>query len=154
MKAKYSVPKLHKINKDYGYVFAQVEHHGGLDTLVDLRRAGTYNTWMGLFYKGQPVGSGRICKENWAKKHVHSDNMGLDRGYRRKGHGIMLYHALILCAKRLGAKRIYSSGNLNKFSRRMWATKLKRLDYLVAEVDKCAKPCKHCRRESRYYIDL
>jgi len=154
MKIRYAAPKLHKINKDYGYIYGHTEHHGEICNLKDLRRAGTYSMWMGLFYKGQAVGSGRLCKENWSQQYVHSENMGIDRGYRRKGHGIMLYYALILLAKRLKVKRLYSSDTLNDKSRRMWKIKLARLGYIVVESKNCAKPCKHCRRQARYYIDL
>jgi len=141
--------------RKYTSIFAHVEDHHVIRTLQDLKKAGDYNTCLGLFCNGIPVGSARIEMKSFKKKWVHTTSTGLYRGMRRKGHGIELYRALIETARNIGAARIYSDDSLNKFSRRMWNTKLARLGYEVKRVKGgCATPCRHCRRRQRYYIDL
>lgn len=111
---------------------------------------------MYLFYKGVDIGCASLEIDNKKKKYVHSEGVSLDKKYRQKGHGIFLYIHLIDHAIRLGATRIYSSTNLNKFSRRMWKEKLPKL-YKV-KIQKTKSACSHCgsthERDLRYYIDL
>lgn len=138
----------------YTYIFAHGETHALITDLKEMRKHDLWEVRLGLFCNGIPVGTGRFSKENWKKKYIHTESCYLSKNCRRKGHGIQLYMALIKCAKELGAVRLYSSHNLNKFSRRMWKTKLSRYGFEVHTINSCRKACKHCSRSERYYINL
>lgn len=137
----------------YKWIFAS-EEHAPVRNLKELRERGEYNCKLGLIKDGEGLGDGSLYRVNWAKKYLHTDSVGLRKKFRRKGHGIHLYIALIACARKLGAKRLYSSTMLNKFSRNMWSVKLKRAGYDVRTVGVCPKACKHCGEKARYYINL
>lgn len=139
----------------YSYIYATTDEHAQITTLEQLKRVGTWQVYMGFFCNDIAIGHGRLVRVNWRKKHVHTTNMELGRKWRNKGHGIALYIAIITCAKKLGAKRLYSDNSLNKFSTRMWRLKLKRYGFDVkVEGKECSRPCQHCRKHARYYIDL
>jgi Acetyltransferase (GNAT) family len=116
------------------------------------------NMTMGLHLNGKSIGTGNLMRWRGAakKEYLQTESTGLDRGYRKKGHGIILYMFLIETARILGAKRIYSSRSLNKHSRRMWADKLSRI-YDVKKIPGrcrcCGRPFKHFTKPV-YYIDL
>ena len=142
-------------NDRYEYLFASNDYHEQITSLKQLRKIRTWNAYMGLFCNGVAVGHGRLGTENWRKKHLHTTNMELGIKWRNKGHGIALYTAIIQLAKSLGVKRLYSDRSLNKFSTRMWKEKLKRYGYDVKiSGGECSRPCAHCRKRARYYIDL
>lgn len=139
----------------YEYLLATVEEHGKVTTLKQLKSAGPWDVSMGLFCNGAAIGSGGFRHINWRKKYISTENVRLGRRFRRKGHGVALYTALINCAKSLGAKRLYSSSHLNKYSTRMWREKLSTYGFNVkTEGKECRRPCKHCGKYARYYIDL
>lgn len=142
-------------NDVYEYVFATRDGHQPIRTLEELRKCGYFSASLGLFWNGVFVGSAELDKKNWKKKWIHTDAVGLDEKFRRKGHGLALYIALIDCAAALGAKRLFSSTALNKYSGRMWREKLRKAGYDVKTVGRgCSHPCKHCRRNPVYYINL
>jgi GNAT superfamily N-acetyltransferase len=142
------------VREGYTWIFAD-ERHDPIRDLRQLKRLGYCDANLGLFYNGVCVGQGSLLKVSWVKKHLHTDYVRLKEGFRRKGHGLHLYLALIECAKKLGAKRLYSSTNLNKHSSRVWRIKLeKQAGVKVHHVRLCSKPCKHCSKKQRHYIDL
>jgi GNAT superfamily N-acetyltransferase len=140
----------------YEYVFATNDYHGQVTSLAQLRKEGTWNTYMGLFCNGKSIGYGSLARVNWSRGYIHTEAVRLRKEHRRKGHGIALYAALIHLAKSLGAKRLYSSTSLNKYSGRMWRVKLKRYGFNVKTVSQshCMYACKHCTKTARFYIDL
>lgn len=141
-------------NDGYEYIFA-TRYHNPIRTLKELRACGYFSATLGLFWNGVFIGSGELDKKNWRKKWIHTDSVGLENKYRRKGHGLALYIALIDCATALGAKRLYSSQSLNRYSERMWREKLGKAGYAIKTVGRnCHHPCQHCRRKPVYYIDL
>lgn len=143
------------MKEGYTWIFAEEITHDPIRDLRHLKRLGYHSASLGLFFNGVCVGKGGLVKESWAKKYLHTDYVRLKIGFRRKGHGLHLYLALIEAAKKVGAKRLYSSRNLNKLSGRMWKTKLQeRTGVVVHHVKTCSKPCKHCSRDQRHYIDL
>jgi hypothetical protein len=142
-------------NDSYSYIYATTDEHAQITSLQQLRRVGTWQVYMGFFLNGVAIGHSRLEKVNWRKKHLHTTNMELGIKWRNKGHGIALYTAIIQLAKSLGVKRLYSDRRLNKFSSRMWKEKLKRYGYDVKiSGGECSRPCAHCRKHARYYIDL
>jgi hypothetical protein len=139
--------------KDYTSIFANENHI----PITDSRKIAKYDyPRMALFYKGVYIGSGELNNLNKKKQHLNTEGVRLEKKYRNKGHGIHLYHHLISTAIRIGAKRIYSSSVLNKFSRRMWAEKLSKF-YKMKE-QKTRKTCRGCGcsepRVERWYIEL
>lgn len=117
---------------------------------------------MGLFFQGVAIGDGLLERwqgpgrySNRAKDTsiLQTESTGLRKGMRRKGHGIALYVCLIETARAIGATRIYSSKNLNRLSRRMWAQKLGRYYNVQVKQRKC-----ECGRIDKkkpvYFIDL
>lgn len=140
------------MKRRYSSIFADTRHKN-IETMRDLRTTGYACTELGFYLNGKSIGCGdlRPCD----KDCVYTEGVRLDKGHRRKGHGIHLYHALIRTAKKLGARRIYSSFRLNQFSRRMWAEKLPEL-YKV-EQSKHRRKCHRCgfrNLRSRYWIEL
>jgi GNAT superfamily N-acetyltransferase len=109
-----------------------------------------------LFYKGVHIGEGGFECISKQKKWLHTEGTRIDKKFRDKGHGIHLYHHLISTAIRIGCKRLYSSVTLNKYSRRMWETKLSKF-YHVHQVFTKA-PCGSCgskhSRILKFYINL
>lgn len=132
--------------------------HEPITKLSQFRKYSEYE--MGFFLNGKTIGHARLERVSYVSSKrttcLQTESMSLDKKYRRKGHGIHLYLAIISHARRVGAVRIYSSRNLNKHSRRMWSTKLKKF-FDVREVV-LRKPCHECgskeRRVVGYYIQL
>lgn len=121
------------------------------------------SSWEGFemgFYLGENViGGGELSRTRYhgvKSRDLQTESVALNKPFRKKGHGIHLYHHLIAQAKACGARRIYSSRSLNKFSERMWSEKLKKF-YDVKEV-RTRKPCSECKctnpRVIGYYIQL
>jgi hypothetical protein len=107
---------------------------------------------LGLYRGGVLLGTaelGRMFNQH-GRRNVHTDQVSLRKDHRRQGHGIPLYLALIRTAHKIGADGIYSSWNLNKFSKRMWDKKLS----LLLKVQYRAGGCGHCRTGGRFYIRL
>jgi len=146
---RYSEPDM----ANYTWICAERDTHEPINTLAEMRRAGGYETSLGLFFNGVAIGTGSYSHVNWRKKWIATESVSLNKKYRRKGHGIPLYRALIAQAILMGATRLYSSDALNKFSRRMWREKLPKAGFNVQSESMCEKPCRHCRH-GRYYIDL
>jgi GNAT superfamily N-acetyltransferase len=113
---------------------------------------------LGFFRTGQVIGTGDLlrCEYRKDRGYLQTESVRLRKGFRRKGHGIHLYTHLIETARKIGATRIYSSTNLNKYSRRMWSVKLPRIYKVVTVFTN--KPCDCCTRKTRrelgYYIVL
>lgn len=110
---------------------------------------------MGFFLNGKVIGKGDLEKQE--KGTVHTDNVLLFKSFRKKGHGIGLYVHLIETARKIGAKRIYSSRTLNNLSGRMWREKLSKL-YDVKIVYRRGA-CHECggtlhEKPKYYYIEL
>jgi GNAT superfamily N-acetyltransferase len=122
--------------------------HKPIRTWQDFLRR-TDSAVLGLYLNGQVVGTGELLRASNSRRFVHTDGMCLRQRYRRKGHGIHLYLAIIAAARRIGARRIYSSYSLNNLSRRMWERKLR--SYFNV---KRQGGCKSCSRGTRFYIDL
>lgn len=138
----------------YTYIFASVRHRP-IRTLAQRKKLGRWDSNFVFLLNGKPIGEADL--RPYKGDCLHTAKVGLDRGSRRKGHGLPLYLALIRCARRLGATRLYSDSRLNKFSRRMWATKLARL-FVVNEM-RGQGFCRHCGRRHRcqarrYFIVL
>lgn len=134
----------------YSSVFA-TETHEPITDVNAFKRRWTIFT-MGFFLNGKAIGKGDLEKQG--KGVVHTDGVRLFKPFRKKGHGIKLYVHLIETARLIGAKRVYSSTNLNKFSRRMWKEKLLALYDVKTVLER--KPCDTCgsmhKREKYYYI--
>lgn len=143
------------MKRKYTWVLANRDSHSPIKTWQQFSKAHRWDTSLGLFCNGVAVGCARLRMKNARCKFVHTDGTELFRGFRGKGHGIELYTALIETARALGAKRIYSSTNLNRFSTRMWAEKLDRRYTVVHLPTTCRRACRHCRfRDNRHYIQL
>jgi GNAT superfamily N-acetyltransferase len=141
----------------YKYIFANRKHQ----PITKLNEVKGWRSVLGLFADIESewvgIGDAELCRISGSSADVHTDAVGLDDGYRRKGHGIHLYFALIRAAKRVGARRIYSSKSLNKYSGNMWCNKLREFFEVRGpkEHKKCSCGCRACRRRwGRYYIDL
>ena len=128
--------------------------HTPITTIVRLKKY-DYND-MFLFYKGVKVGEGSFEVVSKKKRFLHTEGVRLDKKFRDKGHGIYLYHHLISTAIRIGAKRLYSSTNLNKHSRRMWDVKLLKFYKVIPVMTRGC--CSYCGskepRVLKFYIDL
>lgn len=139
--------------RTYHSIFATEAH----ESITNIKQIKRYEyPKMGLFSNGVHIGTGELVKEKRNNNALHTDGMYLNKGFRNQGHGIVFYIQIIEHARRIGANRIYSSKSLNKFSRRMWKTKLPLAGYKVVEINscKCKCRCRKCRKEPRYYIDL
>lgn len=132
------------MKRQYTSIFAGVQHQR-IRTFEDCHRWPT----LGLFCNDVPVGDGQLRIINSARKYLQTDSVGLLKEFRRKGHGLPLYFALIRTAKKVGAKRLYSSHSLNKYSRKMWGEKLPKF-FKVHRI--CG--CKHCFHGARFYIQF
>lgn len=144
--------------KRYSSILATEEHEPVI-YLSQFPRFGQIQ--MGFFLNGKAIGSGALkrCRSvmGQTNKSLQTENTGLNRKSRRKGHGLHLYFHLIAHAKACGAERIYSSKSLNKRSRPMWEKKLaKYFDVKVVSTKKCSKcGCRSKSLEPRcYYIQL
>ena len=145
-----------RLAKDYSSRYYDT-HHIPIRTFEQaFNKKYQYNV-MALFHKKEYVGEGSFELVSKRLKHIHTDGVALDRKKRKQGHGIHLYFHLIETARKLGAKRIYSSTNLNKNSRPMWDKKLpnfynvKRI-YQRGPCSGCGCSCK--KRVKKFYIDL
>lgn len=113
---------------------------------------------MGLFLGEEEIGIGYLMRCDYVRHRdvLQTEGVSLAKGKRNKGYGIILYIHLIEKARSIGARRIYSSELLNKFSRRMWRDKLPQI-YTVHPVVR-KRTCKRCdctnRRVLGYYIEL
>ena len=139
--------------KDYHSNFMD-RHHIPILSYKQIKKYGYEEMY--LFYKNVLVGHGCIEVLNKSKKYYHTDDVGLERKHRKKGHGIFLYIHLIETARKIGVSRICSSQNLNQFSSRMWREKLPKI-YRVKPIYQSG-PCKSCgtcgKRVKYFYIDL
>jgi N-acetylglutamate synthase-like GNAT family acetyltransferase len=135
--------------RKYSYIFAN-DRHQEIQKLSNLKRD---NDKFAFLLHGKPIGEATLLLLE--KLNVQTECVSLDKKYRKKGHGIWLYKRLIACARKIGAKRIYSSKNLNKHSRRMWSEKLPKLFDVKEQKTriKCRR-CGHQKRILRYYIVL
>jgi len=151
------------MKRTYHYVFATSTHRR-IEKFNQLKR----KTWsdgsnvLGFFMRDNKgtsteLGSGELRLSSRKKKFVHTEAVGLNDDMRRKGHGIHLYFALIRAAKLIGARRVFSSRRLNKYSGNMWCNKLREVFDVVGPKKRKPCPC-HCRGccngWGRYYIDL
>jgi GNAT superfamily N-acetyltransferase len=108
-----------------------------------------------LFLNGHAIGAGDLRSKDRAKKWVNTESVALKKGFRKQGHGIHLYFALIRKAKEVGAVRIYSSLTLNRLSGRMWRDKLPKFFDVKRNRPACRCKCRNCcYRRGRFYIDL
>lgn len=114
---------------------------------------------MGFYLQDEVIGGGELSRVRYhgvKSKDLQTESVALNKKFRKKGHGIHLYIHLIAQAQNCGARRLYSSRNLNKFSTRMWSEKLAKI-FNVKEVT-TRKPCSECsctnRRVIGYYIQL
>jgi len=146
----------------YDYVFATKEHWK-IEKFEQLYKQGRWGDWcvLGFYLKDRKgwisIGSGELRLKSRKWKDVHTEAVGLFDDARRKGHGIHLYFALIRAAKSIGARRIYSSQSLNKFSGNMWCNKLREFFNVVGPKARklCSCRCRRCQRQwGQYYIDL
>lgn len=133
------------------------EEHAIVTDMTPLRKKYA-DAVMGFMFNGVVIGRGRLQRPDYVKQwqgNLQTESVRLFKTFRRKGHGINLYKHLIETARSLGAKRIYSSDNLNKFSTNMWKNKLSKI-YEVHPVlrRKCgACSCKQTH-EIGYFIEL
>jgi GNAT superfamily N-acetyltransferase len=129
------------------------EYHEPVARLSQIGRWG--GPTMGFFLGKKVIGTASLYMQNKKKKWVHTDQMEIFDKFRNQGHGIHLYLAIIRIAKKLGAKRIYSSKCLNKFSSRMWQVKLDKLLPVIHSGPRCKCKCRNCRyKRDWHYIDL
>jgi len=141
------------MKRKYTTIFAS-EFHEPITRFARLRKYKWEAPNLALFHRGKVVGDGKLILKDRKKKYVHTEQVGLLDKYRRKGHGIYLYVALIEAARTLGATRIYSSKHLNRFSGRMWAEKLKKLYDVIHVRRRCKCKCRGCIRQGFHYINL
>jgi len=146
----------------YNAIFAAREHWV-IEKFSELKSHRWDSPVLGLFIsdkkKWVSIGSGELRVQSSTNKYVHTDGVGLNDDMREKGHGIHLYFALIRAAKKVGARRIYSSRSLNKYSGNMWCNKLREFFDVQGPKSQAKKACncgcRACRRRwGRYYIDL
>lgn len=145
-----------KKTRTYSSILATEEHM----LVTDLKpfRKKYSDARMGFYLNGKVIGRGNLQRPDYVrpwKGNLQTESVRLREAFRRKGHGIPLYTHLIETARRLGAKRIYSSDNLNKFSRNMWKNKLSKI-YEVHPVmrRKCASCSCKTAHEIGYFIEL
>lgn len=143
--------------RKYTKIFADCGTHERIRTWEQFITSGYHENSMGFYCNGVPVGEGMLMLVNKSKHWVHTEGMRLGNKFRRKGHGVPLYLAIIRQAKKIGATRIYSSTGLNKFSTRMWKYKLAKL-FEVKSIETAKRwryRCRaRCRRRPQFYIDL
>lgn len=143
----------------YYYILA-TDTHKPIKSLKDMTR---WRNTLGFFFRDSDrnliaLGGADLSWENRPQKYLHTGGVALNEQFRKKGHGIHLYFALIRAAKELGAKRLYSDTRLNKHSGRMWCVKLR--EFFEVRGPKqpkkaCRCGCRACRKRwGRYYIDL
>lgn len=141
--------------RKYSYIFAD-DRHKEIKSMADLRAAKrSWDKKFGFYLNGKPIGEASLVLLKTFRAAVHTEYVFLDKAYRRKGHGIWLYRMLIACAKNIGARKIYSSKRLNKYSRRMWEEKLP--EFFEVKSLKLKTKCRRCgcqRAVQRYYIVL
>jgi GNAT superfamily N-acetyltransferase len=141
------------IKRVYTSIFAHERTHDIVDSFKKLTKY-KWDTSLGFFLNGEPIGFGNICIQNARKKWAHTTSTEIYKKFRKQGHGIELYKTLIATAKALGATRIYADRSLNKLSRRMWKVKLGRAGFKVIVRRPCKEACRHCIHRELYYIEL
>lgn len=138
--------------RKYTHIFANSDHVP-LTKIDQLTRYGDNS--LSLFCNKKLIGRGYLCRQGRRRVLQTSGTKILDK-FRRKGHGIQLYIALVETARDLGARRIKSDTALNPLSEKMWRDKLSKV-YPV-KVKRTKKPCYECQRpglrREYYYIDL
>lgn len=144
-----------KGRRQYSSIIA-TEGHTPLSSISQFGRYASYQ--MGLTLRNTEIGSGFLQRWRGANRrhkfYLQTESTGLNRGFRKKGHGIILYICLIESARALGARRIYSSKTLNRYSRRMWEEKLGRFYKVGTYQIRCGEcGCKR-HKEPRFFIDL
>ncbi len=147
--------------RKYLYVFATATHRK-IEYFHQIVKKGWGGSVLGFYMRDErgtltELGSGELCLSHRTKKYLYTEAIGLNDDMRRKGHGIHLYFALIRAAKSIGARRLYSSERLNKYSGNMWCNKLREFFDVVGPKQKkpCRCRCHSCKRQwGRYYIDL
>lgn len=137
--------RIPRLPREYSVRFAD-EGHQPLDTWERYCARVGYAT-LGLYLSGVLVGTGEIEGRGRIHRRVNTHSMSLRPQFRKQGHGIWLYLAVIQAAKKLGVEIISSSWCLNQFSRRMWSVKLAKF-YKIHRVGGCY----NCGRKGRYYI--
>lgn len=144
------------MKKKYSSILATEGHK----IITDMKEFSTWDGFsLGFFLNDKEIGYGWLKKTRYHGRKsldLQTESTGLKKVFRKKGHGIHLYHALIAQAKKCGARRVYSSQSLNKFSKRMWSEKLK--EFYDVKTVTTIKPCGDCGHKSRrpigYYIVL
>jgi hypothetical protein len=139
--------------RKYSSTFATYEHK----PIITLKDLGRYDNHLGFFLNGKAIGHGDLNQVSIGKKRKILSTSGTEifKKYRRKGHGIHLYIALIETARLLGATQIRSDTSLNKLSRRMWEEKLSKI-YPV-KMARTKIPCRRCGHTpgwKYFYINL
>src|SRR5579859_1382767 len=143
-------------NGKYKSVLA-TEAHKPVSSMNMFRRYDRFA--MGFYLKDEVIGGGELMRVRYVahkkKTSLQTESVSLNKEFREKGHGIHLYRHLIAHAKACGAERIYSSRNLNKYSRRMWSEKLSKLFIVVPVKRKCRECGGTCAvKPAGYYIQL
>jgi len=123
-------------------------------SLAEMRREGLAEVAVGLHLGGESLGTAEL--HIFGKGNLHTESVHLRNQFRKKGHGLPFYKELIFWARKLGARRLYSSVYLNRRSRRMWRDKLPRAGFIVKEAQ-FSSTCYRCKaksKQTRYYIEL
>lgn len=138
--------------RKYSSIFATKEHK----PITSLKEMDKWDNVMGFFLNGKPIGQGSLEKQRIGKKHkiVSTSGTEIYKKFRKKGHGIHLYLALIDTARSLGATQIRSDKSLNQLSRRMWSEKLAKI--FPVKTARTKAPCHRCGSPGwkYYYINL
>ena len=126
--------------RKYNSIFA-TEEHKVITSVRELKKRWDGGK-LGFFLNGKVIGYGYLYKS--PNHGVHTSGTQILEKYRKQGHGIELYKALIETARSIGATHIRSDVSLNKFSRRMWRDKLSKLYDVRKRMS--YRPCSHCGR--------
>lgn len=137
--------------KKYNHILATPGH-------LPVTKIAQFGPWdrfeMGFHMDGKVIGGGELLRVRYVpsrkKTCLQTESTAINPGFRRKGHGIHLYIALVETAREVGAERIYSSKNLNRHSRRMWSKKLPKI-YNVQEF-RSRRKCSSCGCKSRHVV--
>lgn len=142
-------PFLPPLPPEYFVRFAD-DGHCPIATWEEWKNRCGYTT-LGLYYNNVLIGTGSLeGRAGRTQRTVQTHAMQLRKAYRRQGHGLYLYLAMLHTARAIGADVIRSSYNLNKFSRRMWKTKLAEF----CKVGHRGSGCRRCGSGQQYFIQL